>query len=200
MSRHKKIRRIKMFERYLMISIGIIVMVAGFYFFIIPADLVVGGVTGLGLVLQKVFGFSISFTVFLMNMVLLFLGLAFLGKKIFFRSIYGSLLFPLVLFIFENFVPLLDMDNDFVIATIFGGASIGIGFGVVLRYGGTSGGTDIPIKIMNKRFKLPISVSMYFVDGTIILLGVIAFYADYGIISGLYAILTSSLVVRSQTL
>jgi len=186
---HKKVRQIKSVERYFMISIGIILMVAAFYFFLIPANIVAGGVTGLGLVVNKFTGFSISLFVFITNMVLLFMGLFLLGKKIFFRSIYGSLLFPATLFIFEEFVPLLKMENDFVLATIFGGALIGLGFGLVIRYGGTSGGTDIPMKILHKRLKLPLSISIYLIDGVIIFSGVIAYYGDYGIESGLYAIL-----------
>jgi len=186
---HKKVRQIKSVERYFLISIGIILMVAAFYFFLIPANIVAGGVTGLGLVVNKFTGFSISLFVFITNMVLLFMGLFLLGKKIFFRSIYGSLLFPATLFIFEEFVPLLKMENDFVLATIFGGALIGLGFGLVIRYGGTSGGTDIPMKILHKRLKLPLSISIYLIDGVIIFSGVIAYYGDYGIESGLYAIL-----------
>ena len=187
---HKRIRQITNLERYSMISIGIILMAAGFYFFLIPQDLVAGGVTGLALVVNKYTNVSISLFVLILNIGLLLLGLVVLGKKIFLRSIYGSLLFPLVLYLFEEFVPLLDMENDFVIATIFGGALLGLGFGYVLKYGGTSGGTDIPVKIFTDKLKIPVSVSLYFVDGVIIASGVIAFYSDYGIVSGLYAILT----------
>jgi uncharacterized membrane-anchored protein YitT (DUF2179 family) len=99
-------------------------------------------------------------------------------------------MFPAVFFVLEEFVPLIEFENDFVIATIFGGALLGLGFGYVIKYGGTSGGTDIPIKILNQKLKLPLSVSLYLVDGTIITLGVIAYFADYGAITGLYAILT----------
>jgi len=187
---HKKIRQINNFERYLMITFGIVLMVSGYYFFLIPVDLVAGGVTGLALVVYEITGLTISYFVFIMNMILLVLGLIILGKKVFLRSIYGSILFPVVLYVFERFVPLLDMENDFVIATIFGGALLGLGFGYVLKYGGTSGGTDIPVKILKDKLNIPVSVSMYIVDGSIILLGVIAFYQDYGIVVGLYAMLT----------
>lgn len=187
---HKKIRKISFIERYTMISIGIILMAAGFHFFLIPVDLVAGGVTGLALVVNEFTGFTISIFVLIINLVLLFIGLLFLGKKIFVRSIYGSLLFPAVLFLLEEFVPQLVTNNDFVIATIFGGALLGLGFGYVLKYGGTSGGTDIPIKIFYQKLKIPVSNSLYIIDGTIIALGVIAFYGDYGIDLGLYAILT----------
>ena len=94
MIKQRKLKVISIYERYIMISMGIIVMSMGFYYFILPANLVVGGVTGLGLVLSTSFeGFPISAFVLVLNMVLLLTGLLFLGKKLFVRSIYGSLLF-----------------------------------------------------------------------------------------------------------
>ncbi len=190
MVKHKKLRRITKYEQYLMITIGIILMVLGFYYFLFPAHLVAGGVSGLGLAFNKFFGFRISFVVLISNMVLLGFALLFLGKKVFIKSIYGSLLFPLVLYLFEHFLPLLDIQDDLVIAVTFGGFFLGLGFGLVIKYGGTSGGTDIPIRILNKKLKLPLSISIYLVDGIIILLGVFAFYSEHGINAGLYAIIT----------
>lgn len=190
MSKQKNLRRIKGIEQYLMISVGIILMVVGFYYFIIPADLVTGGVTGISLVLNKLTGIKISYIVFGFNMLFLVLGFAVLGKKTFIKSIYGSLLFPAVLFLFETFAPVLDIESDFVIAVTFGGVFLGLGFGLVIKYGGTSGGTDIPIKILNKKLKMPLSYCIYIMDGIIILIGVIVFYGTYGITSGLYAIIT----------
>ena len=100
------------------------------------------------------------------------------------------MLFPLVLFLMETFLPPLDINNDLVLAVTFGGVLLGAGFGLVIKYGGTSGGTDIPIKILNKKLKMPISLSLYSIDGIIILLGVLVFYSEYGITAGLYAIIT----------
>ncbi len=185
-----KIRQISRVEQYIMISLGIILMVSGFYFFLIPAQIVAGGVTGLGLVLNEAFDFPIAITVFIFNMALLALGFVVLGKKVFFRSIYGSLLFPAVLYLFEEFVPFFDLQGDLFISVVFGGVLLGIGFGVVLKYGGTSGGTDIPVKILNKKFKIPVSFSIYLIDGIIVALGIVAFYQTNGILGGLYALIS----------
>lgn len=184
------LRTISVYEQYAMITLGIVLMVAGFYYFLIPADLVAGGVSGFGLVLNKMFGWTISLVVFAMNMLFLLLGFLLLGRKVFLRSIYGSLLFPFVLFLFETFSPLLDIENDFTLGAVFGGGLLGLGFGYVLKYGGTSGGTDIPIKILNQKFKIPISTGIYMIDGIIIFLGVIAFYELHGMTTGLYALIT----------
>jgi uncharacterized membrane-anchored protein YitT (DUF2179 family) len=188
--KHKKLRRITKYEQYSMITVGIILMVVGFYYFLFPADLVAGGVSGLGLVFNKLYGIKLSYIVFAFNMVLLAFALAFLGKKVFIKSIYGSILFPITLYLFEILLPQIDIGNDYFLAVTFGGFFLGLGFGLVIKYGGTSGGTDIPIKILNKRLRLSLSASIYLVDGFIILLGVIVFYAEYGIINGLYAIIT----------
>ena len=191
MSKQRKLKVVSIYKRYIMISIGIIIMSFGFYYFILPADLVVGGVTGLGLVLSVSFdNFPISAFVFVLNVLLLLTGLIFLGKKLFVRSIYGSLFFPLVLFLMETFLEVIDIKNDMFLAVTFGGVLLGVGFGLVIKYGGTSGGTDIPIKILNKKFKMPISIALYSIDGIVILLGVLVFYSEYGITAGLYALVS----------
>lgn len=179
-----------MLEQYTMMSLGIVLMVIGYFYFIIPSDLVTGGVTGIGLVLNYVTNIEISYIVFVFNFFLLLLALVTLGRKVFVKSIYGSLFFPFVLFLFEQFAPSLDIQGDYVIAVTFGGLLLGVGFGYVIKYGGTSGGSDIPIKILNKKLKIPISVSIYITDGLIIFLGVLVFFADYGINATLYAIIT----------
>lgn len=184
------IRQISRGEQYIMISLGIVLMVSGFYFFLIPANIVAGGVTGLGLVLNEMLELPISLTVFVFNMLLLVLGLVILGKKVFFRSIYGSLLFPAILYVFERYVPLFDLQGDLFISVVFGGVLLGMGFGIVLKYGGTSGGTDIPVKILNKKFKVPVSMSIYLIDGVIVTLGIIAFFDTNGILGGLYALVS----------
>lgn len=189
MDKQHRIRPISFIKRYIWITIGIILMVSGYYLFLIPVDLVAGGVTGVGMILQQLSSkIPISATIFALNILLLLIGWAVLGKKLLVRSIYGSLAFPAVMFIFEQFMPVFDLNDDYFIAVIFGGGLLGLGFGYVLKYGGTSGGTDIPVKIFNKVFKLPINFSVYLIDGIIVTLGTIVFYQERGILVGLYAI------------
>ena len=86
-------------------------------------------------------------------------------------------------------MPLLDYNDDIMLAAVFGGVLLGIGFGVVLKYGGTSGGTDIPVKILNKKYKVPVSFSLYLIDGIVVFAGTIAFYPENGLAGGLYALI-----------
>ena len=141
-------------RRYTMITLGIFLMVAGFYYFIAPFQLVIGGVSGVGLLFNELLDIPISLVVFILNVVLLFMGWLFLGWRSFYRSLYGSIVFPFFLFILEQFSPLPELPDDYIIAITFGGFLMGLGFGYVIKFGGTSGGTDIPIKILNKKILL----------------------------------------------
>ena len=67
MNKQKNLRTVSIFEQYLMMTVGIVLMVMGFYYFIIPADLVTGGVTGIGLVINKLSNIKISYIVFAFN-------------------------------------------------------------------------------------------------------------------------------------
>lgn len=188
MDKHR-IRPISNLERYIWITIGIVLMVSGYYFFLIPVDLVAGGVTGVGMILKALSSrWPISLTVFILNTILLLIGWIVLGKKLLIRSIYGTIAFPAILFIFEQFVPVFNIEEDYFIAVMFGGALLGLGFGYVLKYGGTSGGTDIPVKIFYNIFNIPISFSVYLIDGIIVFFGTIVFYDSRGVLVGLYAI------------
>lgn len=195
MRRHlDPLRRIQSLERYSMITFGIFLMVGGFYYFLVPVDLVIGGMSGVGLVVSRYVDTSIALWVLLLNALLLILAFFFLGKKAFYRSLYGSILYPLFLFLLE-FTPTLNLD-DFFIASIFGGAFVGIGFGIVVRYGGTSGGSDIPVKLVNKYFKIPLSVSVYVVDGVIIIAGILT--ASSGeTLYGLYSLISVYILGRA---
>lgn len=201
------LRQISYLERYGMMSLGIFLMVAGFYFFLVPVDLVIGGVSGLALVLNRFIAVPIGITVFIANALLLLLAYILLGKKALFRSLFGSLLYPAILIVLETFVDPLPI-TDLLIASVFGGILTGIGFGLVIRYGGTSGGSDIPISLINKFLKVPLSSGVYIVDGLIILFGAFtlttadtAVYIFYALIS-VYVVgrAADRMVIGSNTL
>jgi uncharacterized membrane-anchored protein YitT (DUF2179 family) len=187
-----KIRKLGKFETFFFLTLGVFLMACAYYFFVIPSGLVTGGATGLALIMTRylpgvpIFVFSLSF-----NVIFLLLGLLFLGKKEFTRTIYGSLLFPLFLAFFELLSPdLAFAETDLLLITLYAGGLAGMGFGIVCKYGGTTGGTDIAIKIVKKYTKLSFAMSIYAVEATIIILGALTFPAgiNEGIVTALYAI------------
>ncbi len=169
---------------YFYITLGVIILGTGVYFFIMPHNLVIGGVSGLGLVFSELFGLKTSLVVLVLNMFFLLLGTGFYGRNFFLKTVYGSLLFPAVIFLWE-ISKVQTVTNNLLLAVIWSGITVGSGLGIVLKFGGTTGGLDIPQKILKDKLKIPYSVGMYATDGAIILFGALTF----GIEKALYSIL-----------
>lgn len=157
------------------ITLGVILMSIGFYFFLLPFNLIIGGVMGVSVILQDVI--PISIFMYIANTVLLFIGLIFLGKVFFFKTIYATLLSPTVIFILEKtvsedyFVKRLT-ESPLMISALFGGVFLGVGIGIVFRSNATTGGIDIVQNILNKYFHIPFSTAIYLTDGVIILIAI----------------------------
>ncbi|MBN2504982.1 MAG: YitT family protein [Bacilli bacterium] len=192
MKKARPIRKIGWLEQYVFLTLGVFIMAVAFYFFVIPSGIVTGGVTGIAMVFNRYFDqIPISVYVFVLSILFLFSALVFLGKREFYRSIYGSFLFPAILWIFEMTVPNPDFSpNDLLLVALYAGGLIGIGFAIVIHYGGTTGGTDIPIKIMKKYTILSLAVSVYIVDSSVILLGALTSPEGLGVgfVNALYAL------------
>lgn len=162
------------------IIFGIILMNFGFYFFLLPNDLVTGGVSGIAVILNT-FGISPSLSILLMNIAFAILGLLTMGKNYFFKVILGSLVSPLVIFILEflNIDQMLILnqltESKLLISSLLGALSVGFGLGIVFRNGGSTGGIDILQNIMNKKHHLSYNVAFIFTDGIIVLIGLLFF-------------------------
>ncbi len=162
------------------IIFGIILMNFGFYFFLLPNDLVTGGVSGIAVILNTL-GISPSLSILLMNIAFAILGLLTMGKNYFFKVILGSLVSPLVIFILEflNIDQMLILnqltESRLLISSLLGALGVGFGLGIVFRNGGSTGGIDILQNIMNKKHHLSYNVAFIFTDGIIVLIGLLFF-------------------------
>ena len=178
------------------ISAGVILLSLGFYFFLLPMNLVIGGVMGISVILKDLI--PVSTFIFIANILLLVLGAIFLGKVFFLKTIYATLLSPGIIFILELTIPSdffmkFMTESPLLIAAGFGGLFVGVGLGMVLRSNATTGGMDIIQNIMNKFLHIPFSTAMYITDGIIIF---IAMLIDFQL--GLYAVgamLISGLII-----
>lgn len=186
-------------KQYIEITIGVIIMTIGFYFFFIPLNINSGGVGGLSIVLSKIINkewLKISYLVYGFNIGLLILAYFTLGKRFILRILYPTVLYPTIIFILEITNVPTDLifrgfsDNtatsQLLIASLFGALIVGLGLGMVFNNNTTTGGMDIVQKIINKYFKVPYSVAIYLTDGIIVILGLLAFNIEvvlYGVIS-----------------
>ncbi len=177
-------------EDWLLRICGTAAMAVGFQCFLEPAHLVAGGVTGIGIMLSAFttarYGFPTP--LWLVNVALnfpLFLiawkmrGGRFVGK-----TILTSLLFSLMLFVVQGVTF---YSGDLILSSVYGGVLVGIGLGLVLRCGATTGGVDLAASLLQKVWPRPsISKKIFIMDAIIILSGMLMF----GGINGLYAILS----------
>lgn len=168
----------KSIKELLNITFGVILIAFSFTLFINPQNLVIGGVSGIGVIIKELWeGWNPAFVILIANILLLLLGLLLLGKGFFLKTAYGSLTFPLFIFIFEIICTKLDIyrvlnNLDMIVIIMFSSVIMGIGIGIVIKYGGTTGGTEILQKIFFKYFHIPFSYSLYIIDGIVIVLGV----------------------------
>ncbi|MCR4955303.1 MAG: YitT family protein [Lachnospiraceae bacterium] len=178
----------------LMVIIGNMIYAVGIQIFLVPSNIVTAGATGLGLIVTNIIPVKLSYAILVINIVLLLLGLLFLGKEFAINSLVGSLSYPIELMIVERVLGNVVLTKDPLLCTIFLGLSVGISLGIIIHAGASSGGMDIPPIIVNRLFKIPVSVSMYAFDGLIVV-GLIQFYDAESILYGIVLVLTYTIVL-----
>lgn len=149
---------------------GNIIYACGVAFFILPGGLITGGTTGIALFIQHLFGVPISTFVLCFNAVMFFMGLLVLGRKFAATTILSTFVYPIALEMIQRLSNGFVITTDPVLCTVFGGLCIGTAIGIVIRTGASTGGMDIPPLVLNKLFRLPVSVTMYLFDFVILIL------------------------------
>ena len=183
----KKIFNKKFFKEYAFITLGVFLVALSFSFFLDPYDLVIGGVSGIAIILEQYM--DTSLVILLINGALLILGWFLLGKEFFIKTAYGSLMFPIITYplnlLYEvlveiNHGELLISNDEMLLITLFGAIIMGLGLGVAIKHGGTTGGTEIAQNICYKYFRIPYSLSLFLFDGIIVLIGFLALKSPEG--------------------
>ena len=141
--------------------------------FLLPGNLMTGGTTGIGLVVKHFTGTSISGFVLVFNIVMLIVGWTLLGKKFALTTVISSFTYPIALEAANHIFGDLVITTDPMLNTIFAGLGIGIGLGIVIRTGASTGGMDIPPLVLNKYFRIPVSVSLNIFDMLILVLQIV---------------------------
>ncbi len=173
-------------KRYLQLILGIFISTSAFNLFLLPNNIVFGGLTGVSIIFKSVFGWDPSLVIFVGSVLLLGVSFIFLGKEKTMGSIVGSLLFPVFVKLTANIGYYIDIDTTQVLLNaIFGGVIYGIGAGLIFKAGFTTGGTDIINQILSKYFKVSLGSAMLMCDGLIVLSSVFFF----GISRLMYAII-----------
>ena len=136
--------------------------------FIAPHGIIMGGSTGIALTITHYFHLPLSSAVLVINILLFLLGFFFFGKKFALSTLTNSLLYPIMLALLEMTTAPVSPTAIVMLAAIFGGVLLGCGDGLILRAGGSSGGTDILALVFNKYLHSNVSLLLYILDGCIL--------------------------------
>lgn len=136
-----------------------------------------GGFTGITLILYALVGLKPSITNIILNIPLFFVGYKLLGKITFLYTLVGTLSVSFFLGLFERIPFPLELHNDMVLAALFAGLFIGVGLGIIFRYGGTTGGVDIIARLAHKYIGWSMGKTMFLFDAIVITLSLT--YLDY---------------------
>lgn len=163
-------------KEYVLITLGILCYVLGWAIFLVPNNLIGGGVTGLASIVQYATGGAVKmgYTYFIINAGLLIAALFVIGKNFGVKSVYAIILASIGLNVFQGLIPQsfiqsMALDNGKLMSTIMGGIMVGVGIGMSLSQGGSAGGTDIIAMMINKYRNISLGRLILFMDVVIIL-------------------------------
>lgn len=132
--------------------------------FVIPHDIIMGGTTGIGIVLARITGWDTAAFVLILNLLLLLLGRIVLGRQFMMTTIASSILYPILLGLFQRIPGIDRMTGNTLLAAIFAGCLMGVALGLVMRVGSSTGGMDIVNLVFHRWTHIPLSVLVYITD------------------------------------
>ncbi|WP_300359222.1 YitT family protein [Fusobacterium sp.] len=153
--------RKELMKDILLITVGAFIYAFGVNYFFVANKLADGGLAGISVILHYLFNFNISITYLILNIPLIIMGYKLIGGQFILKTFYGTAMTSLAFRVFQNYLGVME---DKLIASIFGGLIIGIGLGTIFVGGGSSGGSDILVKILNKYFDIPIGKAFLALD------------------------------------
>ena len=155
----------KKIKRFLFLNLGCILLSVGIYFFKIPNGFVTGGVSGIGTLLGKVTDISPTVWIWILNIVLMLLGFLLLGKQNGIKTVYCSMLYSAIMFLFERFFPMSKpLSDQAMLELVYAMLLTSIGSAIIFNYDASSGGTDIAALILKKYTNIDVGKALLCVD------------------------------------
>ena len=156
MREYLKTHKREILMAYAQIFIGSVIGAAAYPAFLIPNNIAPGGLTGVATILNYLAGWPVGITALVLNIPLFLIGYRTMGKVFAFRSLVATALFTILI----DILPLKPVSEDPLLGTLFGGVVLGIGLGLILRGGATTGGSDMIARMVHRRFSF-ITVGMF---------------------------------------
>lgn len=176
-------------KKYAMLFIGSVGAAIGLEFFLIPNQMIDGGMIGISILLSHVTGISLSLFIVALNLPFLYLGYVQIGKAFCLSSLFSIV--SLAAWI-EYFEPIPELTHDLFLAALFGGVLVGVGVGLIIRYGGSLDGTKIVAIILDKKSDLSVGEIMIFFN--LLILGSAGFI--FGWDKAMYSLIAYSVAFK----
>ncbi|MCE5169702.1 YitT family protein [Paenibacillus profundus] len=180
---HKKLTILDFLKRFIFITAGAVLMGVALELFLVPNNVIDGGITGISIVISKVTNLPLGLFIFIINLPFLIIGYKQIGKTFAFSTLYGIVVMSgttLWLHHADAFT------NEKILAVLFGGLILGLGVGLVLRFGGSLDGTEIVAILFSKKTRVPVGQIILFINVFIFIVAGFVFGWD----SAMYSIFT----------
>ena len=165
-------------------------------YFLVPSGMVSGGITGLAIGLSNGFGISKDLTIWVLQIALFLAGLFIVGRQFALTTLISSFAYPALFSMMTRVAERTGLlTEDPFLCMIFAGLLFGVGIGMVLRQGASTGGTDIVAVILNKKFGLPVSATLYVTDALVLLTQVLFVRSAEQVLYGILFVLCYSVLL-----
>lgn len=181
-------------KEYLLTTVGIALTAIALEYFFFPADIAAGGVSGIGLVVNKLTGLDTSVIVLLLNIVLFIVAFLILGKSFGAKSIYATIMLSVFMWVIEKVFPPRILTENMFLASFFGSIILGMGAAIVFHQGASTGGTSIIASIISKFTPLGIGISVLLTDSLVCIFAISVFGVDKGLF-GFFSVILIGLVI-----
>ncbi|MDN5347763.1 MAG: hypothetical protein PWP65_1327 [Clostridia bacterium] len=178
----------KELQAYVGILLGSLIAALGLVLFLVPHRIAAGGVSGLAVIIHHLFGFPVGLTMLALNIPLFLAGLKVLGLNFGLKTLFGTLTLSALTDVLAWIKP---PTADALLAAIYGGITTGVGLGLVFRFGGSTGGTDLAALLFRRLLHISPGIGLLIVDATVITLAGLTFNFELALYALLALFLTS---------
>lgn len=189
----------KSLETVICVLLGNVILSVAVAAFVVPHGIIMGGATGVALTVNHYLNGNLSVVIFIVNIILFLLGTFTLGKKFALTTLISTVVYPIFLSFAQAIPGITELTDNIMLASLYGGALLGLGIGLVVRVGSSTGGTDILALVLHKWFHFPLAVFMYIVDFLVLLCQAL-FSTSEQILYGILVLVVTTMMVNRVVL
>lgn len=168
MSERDNIKRKNVMD-YITIVLGSLIMASALMFFLIPNKISAGGISGISTIFYHIFGWKAGISMLAMNIPLFIIGIRIFGKKFGLKTLWGIFWISIFTDLIDVVIDIPPATHEPMLAAIYGGLLLGLGLGIIMKGRGTTGGSDIIARVMNKYLHISLGNSFIVIDTVIII-------------------------------